>query len=142
MIKAVFVVLDTNVLVSALWSADGNPSQIVHMIPDRKIIPHFCEEILQEYKTVLSRSSFHFHQNRVDELLERFVLYGRNVEARKSDISLPDESDRIFFDTANESGAILITGNIKHYPSESFIFSPADFLSKFAEISHNQNKLI
>ena len=132
MIKAISVVLDTNVLVSALWSADGNPSRIVHMIPDGKIIPHFCEEILLEYKTVLSRSSFHFHQDRVDELLERFVLFGRNVEARKSDIPLSDESDRVFFDTAKEIGAILITGNIKHYPNESFILTPADFLSKFA----------
>jgi len=131
MINAVKVVLDTNVLVSALWSADGNPSQIVHMIPDGKIIPHFCEEILHEYKTVLSRPSFHFSPDSVDELLERFVLFGRNVDTKKSDTPLLDESDRVFYDTAKDCGAILITGNTKHYPAESFIMAPAVFLLKF-----------
>jgi len=129
MINTVNVVLDTNILVSALWSADGNPSQIVHMIPDRKIIPCFCEEILQEYQAVLSRPSFRFSQKSVDKLLEQLALFGRNVYAPQSDIALPDESDRIFFDTAKESRAILITGNIKHYPAEPFILTPADFLS-------------
>lgn len=133
--NAVNVVLDTNVLVSALWSADGNPSHIVHMIPDGKIIPHFCIEILHEYKTVLSRPSFQFRSESVDELLERFVLFGRNVDSRKSDIPMPDESDRVFFDTAKNSGSTLITGNLKHYPNESFILTPVDFLSKFAIIS-------
>jgi len=47
------------------------------------------------------------------------------------DISLPDESDRIFYDTACESKAILITGNKKHYPDEEFIMTPADFLLRF-----------
>ena len=34
----IHVVLDTNILVSALWSGDGNPDVIAHLIPDKKII--------------------------------------------------------------------------------------------------------
>jgi len=41
---------------------------------------------------------------------------------------LPDESDRIFYDTAKESGSILISGNLKHFPKEPFIMPPVDFL--------------
>jgi len=128
------VVLDTNVLVSALWSADGNPFKIVRMIPDGIIIPHFCEEILLEYKTVLFRPSFRFHHKNVEELLERFMLFGRNVDAKKSDFPLLDESDRAFFDTAKNSESILITGNIKHYPRDPHILTPIDFLSKLDTI--------
>jgi hypothetical protein len=42
---------------------------------------------------------------------------------------MADESDRKFFDAAKTCGAVLITGNKKHYPPEPFILSPAEFLS-------------
>jgi predicted nucleic acid-binding protein len=41
---------------------------------------------------------------------------------------MPDEEDRKFYNVAKSSGAFLITGNIKHFPPESFIVTPADFL--------------
>jgi len=41
---------------------------------------------------------------------------------------MTDETDRVFYDTAKASGAILITGNIRHYPAMPFIMTPADFL--------------
>ena len=54
---------------------------------------------------------------------------GALIEPTISTIPLPDESDRIFYDTAKDSGAILVTGNIKHYRDESFIMTPADFMT-------------
>ena len=125
------VVLDTNILVSALWSKDSNPDKIAHLIPDGKIIPCFCEEILSEYKLVLSRPAFCFTAVKVDELLMNLVKHGKTVVAYRSCIPLPDEDDRVFYDTAKESGAILITGNTKHYPTEPFIMTPAGFLSAY-----------
>jgi len=121
-------VIDTNVLVSALWSKVGNPSKIAHLIPDGKIVPHFCDEILNEYKSVLSRPSFDFSYAEIEELLRQLVKYGKNVVVYKSNIPLPDESDRIFYDTAKTSEAILITGNTKHFPPEEFIMTPSEFL--------------
>ena len=126
------VVLDTNILISALWSKDGNPAKIIHLIPDRKITPYFCEEILCEYRVTLSRPNFHFHPSAVNELLDELAVCGKNITARKSDIPLPDESDRVFYDTANEADAILITGNIKHYPNEPFIMTPSDFFAMYS----------
>ena len=46
-----------------------------------------------------------------------------------SDVPMLDEDDRVFYDTAKESGAILVTGNTKHFPAESFIMTPSDFLA-------------
>jgi len=129
MINAVNVVLDTNVLVSALWSANGAPFQIVHAIPDR-IIPHYCEAILREYTEVLSRPALRFHEDRVRALLAHFVFFGRSVAPIKSEMPLPDESDRIFYDTAKTSGSILITGNSRHFPAEPFIMAPSVFITK------------
>ncbi|MCL2662882.1 MAG: hypothetical protein FWE83_06060 [Oscillospiraceae bacterium] len=38
-------------------------------------------------------------------------------------------SDRIFYDTAIASGAVLITGNTKHFPDEPIIMTPSEFLA-------------
>jgi hypothetical protein len=46
---------------------------------------------------------------------------------------MPDETDRKFYDVASACGALLITGNLKHYPSEPFIISPAGFLAGYEE---------
>ena len=51
------------------------------------------------------------------------------VEPTVSNISFSDESDRVFYDTARASKAILITGNLKHYPAEEFIKSPVEFFN-------------
>jgi predicted nucleic acid-binding protein len=57
------------------------------------------------------------------------VRLGIAVEANIPDVTpIPDEEDRKFYNVAKSSGAFLITGNIKHFPSESFIITPADFL--------------
>ena len=82
--KTFFVVIDTNVLVSALWSKESNPAKIAHLIPDGKIVPHFCGKILDEYRTVLSRACFDFSSSEVDELLRLLIKYGINIESNKS----------------------------------------------------------
>jgi predicted nucleic acid-binding protein len=41
---------------------------------------------------------------------------------------MPDEDDRVFYDAAKTADAYLITGNSKHYPKESFILTPSEFL--------------
>jgi putative PIN family toxin of toxin-antitoxin system len=126
----IFAVLDTNILVSALWSHDGNPARITHMISDGEIVPCYCEDILKEYKAVLSRPRLSFPQHQTDALINNIEKYGKAVVHNKSCVPFTDESDRIFYDVARESQAILITGNIKHYPSEPFIMTPAEFLMK------------
>jgi len=47
-----------------------------------------------------------------------------------SNFPMTDESDRKFYDLHKAANAILITGNIKHFPKESTIIKPADFISQ------------
>jgi hypothetical protein len=66
---------------------------------------------------------------RVNELYDDVFACGRIIEAIGVDILLPDEDDRPFYEVAKAANAYLITGNLKHFPQEPFILSPADFLA-------------
>ena len=127
MIEPIPVVLDTNVLVSAFWSADGVPSKIVHLIPDGIFVPCYSNEILREYEAVLARPAFNFTAKQVDKLLGKYTMFGKAVYPTPSNIPLFDEADRIFYDAAKEVSALLVTGNIRHYPRENFIMLPHNF---------------
>ena len=56
---------------------------------------------------------------------------GTLIEPVVSNIYLPHEPDRVFYDAAKTAEAILITGNIKHFPKESFVMTPPDFWDSF-----------
>ena len=118
------VVLDTNVIVSAVLSPTGNPAKIVNMGLDKSIQLNISTGILAEYEEVLSRTEFDFSVEKRDTLLAGVKKNSVLVEPSVSSIAMPDEDDRVFYDTAKESGAILVTGNTKHFPAESFIMTP------------------
>jgi predicted nucleic acid-binding protein len=66
-----------------------------------------------------------------ENILAAIGNLGVQIAHTSSNIVLPDETDRVFYDVARASEAILITGNIRHYPNEPFIQTPADFLLAF-----------
>jgi putative PIN family toxin of toxin-antitoxin system len=130
------VVIDTNVLVSAAITGGGNPAKIIDMVLDEKFEFYCNEKIRQEYRKVLSRPKFKLTAEQ-----QAFFLTGLDSvrvllipTIHVSDIAFTDESDRVFYDVAKSCGAILITGNTKHYPHEPFIMIPAEFLSVFNNV--------
>ena len=127
------VVLDTNVLVSALWTQAGNCSVILSQVLQDEIIPCFDHRILNEYRVVLSRPRLIFSPAQTNELLREITSRGLTVTVAPSTINLPDEADRKFYDTAKTCNAILITGNIRHFPEEPLIMTPAQFLARKKE---------
>ena len=127
------LVLDTNVVVSAFINPGGKPSLIMKMVLGHKTEICHNSAILSEYESVMLRPKF---ASKIDPAsIRRFIdllgSIGISFNPRPSTIKLPDESDRIFYDTARESGSFLISGNLKHYPGESFILQPGDFLKRF-----------
>jgi putative PIN family toxin of toxin-antitoxin system len=130
-LEGLLVVLDTNILVSSLLSV-GPPALIVDRIAERNIRPCFDDRILSEYCDVLSRPKFGFSPLQIDRLIHDVMSAGFAVETSASgEVLMPDESDRKFYEVAKTAGAILITGNIKHYPDEEFIVTPAVFVQKY-----------
>jgi putative PIN family toxin of toxin-antitoxin system len=128
------VVLDTNVLVSALWSNDGNPHEVVKSIFKNEIVPYYNDDIIEEYQEVLSRTKLNFPDDKVQSLMQEIKNNGIKASSVPSKITFADESDRKFYDLAKTNEALLITGNLKHYPSESFIMNPNDFLHQFRSV--------
>jgi len=125
------VVLDTNVVVSAFLSPGGKPAVILKEVLHGSFDICINTAILVEYEQVLSRVKF---SERISlSSIQRFfeILYeiGIKIDCVPSSTVLHDEADRMFYDTAKAAKAILITGNKKHYPDESFIQDPAGFIS-------------
>jgi putative PIN family toxin of toxin-antitoxin system len=122
------VVLDTNVIISALLTPDGNPAHILGLVVKRECQICYDSRIVAEYFAVIKRPCFHFDLPKVNRLLDILLARGISVVAEASDIALPDETDRKFYEVALTCDAWLITGNSKHYPKVPHILSPSDYL--------------
>ena len=94
------IVIDTNVFVSALLSSDNKSFYILEKVIDGTYTLCYNEEIIDEYKTVLSRKKFNIEKTKISYLISFIRLKGIYIlEYKKSYISFPDESDRAFYDT-------------------------------------------
>jgi putative PIN family toxin of toxin-antitoxin system len=135
------VVADTNVLISGFWSTKGSPAQIVDLIDEAEIFVCYNDPIMAEYRFVSSRPKFegHIDQNDFTIFLSGVEKVGVRFMPAQSTFPMPDESDRIFYDTAKQAGAILITGNIKHFPVEPFIMTPGDFIRRYRQEQEKVN---
>ena len=125
------VVIDTNIVISAALSQQGNPARIIRFIADNDDVKfYYSKNILAEYKKVLAYARLKISLETQEKILAILTENGILIdpEPDPSDIALPDETDRIFYDMAISANAYLITGNIKHYPNEEFILTPAQFV--------------
>ncbi len=122
------VVIDTNVLVSALLTPSGNPARVLDHVLNGTIKLCYDSRIITEYQDVLFRPKFGFDKKAVKQLVEYLIFTGFSIVATPLSISFEDENDKKFFEVADSASAYLLTGNIKHFPQKPFVFSPLDFL--------------
>ena len=123
------VVLDTNVIVSALINPNGLPAKLLNLILNRTLILAYDDRILAEYQNVFERQKFNFDPKLIQVLLDFFVCEGMLIHAISSDINFNDNEDKKFYEVF-KSGKIgfLITGNIKDFPEEWNILTPKEFM--------------
>jgi putative PIN family toxin of toxin-antitoxin system len=122
------VVLDTNIIASALMTPSGNPAKVYKMFINREIVLVYSEEIMLEYEDVLHRPRLSIPAENADTILEAIRQCGELVAPRPSTDPMADEDDRVFYDAARTAGAYLVTGNTRHYPASSFVLTPKEFL--------------
>ena len=122
------IVLDTNILVSALWNKHGNPAIIVRHVLEGTLTMCYDSRIMTEYTDVLNRPEFPFEAPDIHGLLDRIKERGLSVVAPQLDIAFTDDDDRMFYEVAMFCNATLITGNIRHYPKKTFIMTVTEFL--------------
>jgi putative PIN family toxin of toxin-antitoxin system len=126
------VVLDTNVLVSAVLTAQGTCARIVDMIADGALDLYADDRILAEYDSVLHRPELRIAPEDTGVILDLIRSITDTMAAIPLPVQLPDPDDAAFLEVAAASGSILITGNARHYPKNSHagvsIMSPSEFL--------------
>ena len=124
--------IDTNVLVSAMLKWDSVPGLVLKHVFGGNLVPVFNEKILEEYREVLHREKFPFSEEDIHIVLESLQEQGISIDAGKLDIKLPDAKDVVFYEVVMEKrkkdSAYLVTGNIKHFPKESFVVTPREML--------------
>ena len=127
-----YVVIDTNVLVSAVLKSHSVPGSIVGLAFDGPIIPILNEAIEKEYREVLSRPKFHLPEDLIEGIMSTFHKRAIYVDAEHLDVELPDPKDLVFYEVVmeerKEEEAYLVTGNIRHFPNRPFIVTPREML--------------
>lgn len=130
--KSVYAVIDTNVLVSAVFDYSSIPGQVIKAIGENKLIPLFDENILEEYHDVLFRNKFHFNKEYLEELLELIRKNGISIERIKTDEFFKDQDDIVFYEVLMSSRRIidsyLVTGNMKDFPKRTYIVTPREMV--------------
>ena len=127
-----YAVIDTNVVVSALFSLEGNsnPSSVMRCIMRGRIVPLYNEEILAEYVSVLSREKFPFDKSDIDNIINLFLTSGLCLDRVCTNEDFADLDDLVFYEvTLSKEGAFLVTGNQKHYPKKPFVVTPAEMIN-------------
>lgn len=127
------VVIDTNVLISALLSkhSDAATVQVLNAVFDGTIIPVFNDEILAEYDNVLHRPKFKFSDTNIQLLLDTIKTYGVFAKQLITNEILPAPKDLVFYEVVmakQDENAYLVTGNSKHFPKKPFIVTPNELL--------------
>jgi putative PIN family toxin of toxin-antitoxin system len=137
------IVLDTNVVVSGLLQARGNPAQVLALVLSGAVRICHDERILAEYAEVLARPRFKFDPKRVREVLSKIETDGLALDASgESNLDLPDPDDEPFLAVALAASAdFLVTGNLADYPPDKrrgcAVVSPAAFMTEWQRMASN-----
>ena len=123
------VVVDTNVIASALINVNGPPAKVLSLILNGSITMLYDNRILFEYIEVLSRKEFGFNIEIINDMIDFFRHGGDFVNANYLKLKFKNETDKKFYEVLKYGEAeYLITGNKKHFPIDNTIILPKDFL--------------
>ena len=110
------VVIDTNVLVSAMLVEGSVPDQVTRLALAGRFVWLVDTRIVSEYREVLQRPTFAFDVAAVRDLLAVVDAYAEWIVANPLPLTLPDESDRPFVEVAVAGGAdVIVTGNVADF---------------------------
>ena len=134
------IVLDTNVVVSAGIKPIGFPAQILRaVIREANVQIVVSPSITAEYRQVCRYSKFAqygFPPQWREFLIESALRF---PDSAPWPHPLPDPDDQCFLSLARDTGAWLITGNLKHYPVGSragvTVHAPAEYVATLDENS-------
>jgi len=130
------LVIDTNVLVSAVLKPDGLQRTTFLLAITKPGRLYVSLPVLEEYAEVLSRPELSIRRGLRLQLLQLIKNHGHLVTPSRHIEVTNDPDDNIFVECADAARAdFLITGNRKHFPAywkNTKIVTPREFVSLVA----------
>lgn len=115
------VVLDTNVLISAMLKPGSVPDRALEALFRTGAVILYDARIRDEYRDVAIRPKFRaIPRERLEAMLARLLAAGELLtDVAPWSGAMTDDCDRIFVEVALAGRAhTIVTGNLKHYPSD------------------------
>lgn len=115
------LVLDTNMLVSALLKPGSVPDRALAAVWKTGAVVLYDQRLADEYRDVLMRPKFKaIDRQRIADFLATLGERGRDLgDVPAWTGAMTDDDDRIFVEVALAGRAdALVTGNLRHYPTD------------------------
>lgn len=133
MANKINVIIDTNVIISALLSKKDDVAtvQVLNLFYDGLIDVYYSDKILEEYEDVLRRKEFKIRTNIIDNIINLIKMDGHLLMPNSLLEKTVDIKDQPFYELVmdkNMKNGKLITGNIKHFPIKTNIMTPREFI--------------
>ena len=126
------VVIDTNVLVSALLTSGGLPEAVIDLAISGAVQWFASESVLAEYEVVLKRPRLAIDSRKAADAIARIRAIVSVVSPEVRVAAATDPDDNQFLECAEVAQAhYLVTGNIRHFPEawkETRIVTPREFI--------------
>jgi len=130
------VVIDTNIIVSALLQPLGPPAQVFLLAVSGSIQLCITGEVYAEYEEVIRRARFRLEKSVIIAALETIREKSLWVRPTENVQACIDADDDIFLECAQAARAgYLVTGNLSHFPGtwrETRIVTARHFLEIMA----------
>jgi putative PIN family toxin of toxin-antitoxin system len=127
------VVLDTNVVVSGAINPHGMCGRILDLLLQGSFKLCVDDRILHEYQEVLDRPELRIEREATLALMAWVRYIAQPIAAPLLRTPLPDPDDLPFLEVASAAGALLVTGNRRHFPVPASagvrVLSPTDFVA-------------
>ena len=140
----IYVIYDTNVIVSAFLKFESVPHKVVKLIFSKSIKLIYTNDIYREYQEVLNRTKFNFKKCDIDDFLKASSLVGEKIDTNDIEVELIDKGDIPFYKAflkkkMSENLVFLVTGNKKAFSYKSIILSPREFYELIENVRYLGN---
>jgi putative PIN family toxin of toxin-antitoxin system len=126
------VVIDTNVLVSALLARGGLPEAVIDLAISGEVQWFASQSVLAEYDDVLKRPRLAIDSVKAADAMARIRSIVSVVSPAERVTAASDPADNQFLECAEAAQAhYLVTGNIRHFPEvwrDTRIVTPREFI--------------
>ncbi len=131
------VVVDTNILVSAALKPGSDIARILERVLLRQAPVYVCPSIVAEYREVLNRPGLRPKGLPPLWLPRLLQIAFHEPEPAPWPLEGPDPDDLVFLALAKAIGAVVVTGNQAHFPTEIRdgvnVMSPREYLGQMPE---------